>query len=86
MINLADTVVSSEDLKINWLFSDSDTRMTTIDFPRSDLIADDILEFKDYVVAHNIIVGDKQRAAVVGVKSAKIIYRTETKLDIDTDI
>lgn len=77
-----DTVTSSQDLKINWQFADDDTRLTTIDYPRSDLTAADVNSFKDFVVAKKIFVGDKAGADVVGVKSAKIRYATETKLDI----
>ena len=79
---MADTIKSANELKIEFGFYDNDTRTVSLPDPKSGLAKADILEVADFAVATHPIIGDKGGAAVVGINSAKIYEKTETKLDL----
>lgn len=79
---MADTVKSSNELKLEFGFYDNDTRTVTLENPRNDLTKADILDVANFAKSTNPIIGDKGGAHVVGINSAKIFEKTVTQLDL----
>ncbi len=79
---MADTVKSSNDLKMEFGFYDGDTRTVTLENPRPDLTAADIKAVGTLAKNTNPIIGDKGGARVVGINTAKIFEKTDYNLDL----
>lgn len=79
---MADTVTSSRELKLEYLFEDDDTRTTSLPYPKANLTATDINSTSAVLAATNAFVGDKNNADFVKIKSAKIVEQTRVKLDL----
>lgn len=79
---MADKVTSSNELKMVFSFYDNDTRTVSVENPRPDLTAADILEVGTLAKNTNPIIGDKGGARVIGISSAKIVEKTRTQLDL----
>ena len=79
---MADKITSSNELKMVFSFYDNDTRTVSIENPRSDLTAADIKEVGTLAKNTNPIIGDKGGAHVVGISSAKVVEKTNIKLDL----
>lgn len=79
---MADTVKSSADLKINWLFADGDTRMTTAPNPKTGLTAQEVQTVINNAVTNGLLVGDKAGAALSGVVQVYTENQTKTQLDL----
>ena len=79
---MADKVTSSNELKMVFSFYDNDTRTVSIENPRPDLTAADILEVGTLAKNTNPIIGDKGGARVIGISSAKVVEKTRTQLDL----
>ncbi len=79
---MADTIKSSNELKMEFGFYDNDTRTVTLENPKSTLAKADILSVAALAASTQPIIGDKGGAAVVGINSAKIYEKTVTQLDL----
>lgn len=82
---MADTLTSSNDLKMTWQFDDGDTRIQTIANPRSDLTATDIKNYRDFMAGKSAIIGDKTGAALsltVPMKEAYVEEKTKLAMEI----
>lgn len=79
---MADTIKSSNELKIEFGFADYDTRTVTLENPKNNLAKADIKGLETLAVNTKPIIGDKGGADVVGINRAKIYEKTETKLDL----
>ena len=77
-----DTIKSSSELKMEFGFEDDDTRLITLDNPRTDLTKEDILGVATLARNTQPIIGDKGGAAVTGINSAKIVDKTVYQLDL----
>lgn len=76
----ADTITSSDDLKVGLKFDDADTRIISIPNPKETLTANEIrTAFSDTSI---IFIGDKLGAACTGTYTAYRDQITRTKLDI----
>ena len=79
---MADTIKSSNELKLEAGFYDNDTRTITLDNPKTGLTKDDINDELFISAAKNVLVGDKAGAPFVGWKSAKVVEQTTVNLDL----
>ena len=79
---MADTVKSSNQLKLVAAFSDGDDRTIAVDDPKTGLTKDDINDELFISAAKNVLVGDKAGAPFVGWKSAKVVEQTTVNLDL----
>lgn len=79
---MADTIKSSNELKLEAGFYDNDTRMITLDNPKSGLTKADITAVGTLAASTQPIIGDKGSAAFVKFNSAKILEKTVTQLDL----
>jgi hypothetical protein len=79
---MADTIKSASELKLEAYFQDNDTRIITVDNPKSDLTAAQIKAVGVTMKTTNAILGDKGGADVMGFRTAKTITTTRTDLDL----
>ena len=79
---MADTIKSSNELKMEFGFYDGDTRTVTLDNPKPNLTATDIKAVGTLAKNSNPIIGDKGGARVVGINTAKIVEKTDYNLDL----
>lgn len=77
-----DTITSSSELKIQWEFTDGDTRVQSIKYPRYDLTDTEITSFATTTKNAKILIGDKTSAPLMGVQTAYILEKTTVSLDI----
>lgn len=77
---MADIVKTSKILALVAGFTDGDDRTLNLDNPVDGLTGTQITALNNY--AAGVLIGDKAQAAFKGFKSAKIINRTVTKLDL----
>lgn len=79
---MADTVTSSNELKLNYLFEDNDTRLTSLPNPVPNLTGAQINNVSDTLRATQAFVGDKTNAPFSKIISAKYVTQTRTILDL----
>lgn len=79
---MANTTKTTSAVKLEFKFSDNDTRTVSMDNPRAGLSKADILNVADIATLTGAIVGDKTGAAVVGINSAYTENTTVTTLDL----
>lgn len=77
---MADTIKTTNDLKILVGFVDEDDRTITINNPKTNLTWNDIANLES--AATNVLIGDKYAAKFSRVKTAKYVDTTITTLDI----
>lgn len=77
-----DTIKSSSDLKINWEFADGDTRLQKVPNPKNNLTTSDLKSLETLAVNSAVLIGDKNGAALTGIKSASIIDQSDYILDL----
>lgn len=79
---MADTVTTASTLTLTAGFSDGDDRVITLDNPKVNPAASDIISLGAFCRAHELLIGDKAGAAFTHFKTAKKQSRTVTKLDL----
>ena len=80
---MADTVKGTSALQLEFSFVDGDTRTVSIDHPNTSLnLGACAASIGSYVKDHNILLGDKTGADSKGLKTARLVNQTTTKLDI----
>ncbi len=79
---MADTVTSSRELKLDYLFTDGDTRLTTIADPRNNITAAEVNSTSSVLQATQAFVGDKNGAPFEKIRSARIVQTTRRQLDL----
>lgn len=77
---MADTIKTTNDLKVLVGFVDEDDRTITINNPKANLTWNDIASLES--AAANVLIGDKYAAKFSRVKIAKYVDTTITTLDI----
>jgi len=80
---MADTIKSSNELKMEFGFYDGDTRTVTLENPKPSLTANDIKAVATLAKNTQPIIGDKGGARVVGINSAKVFEKTDYNLDLN---
>ena len=87
---MADTIKSDESLHINWQFSDDDTRILRLEYPKISNLASlrsALKDYRDWTVKNQILIGDKAGASLsadsdTAIKYAYIHIATDTYLDL----
>lgn len=79
---MADTIKTASEVKYNFNFFDGDTRLVTMDNPRSDLTASDVKQLGAWAKINNPIIGDKGGASCTGIGEAYTVKKTTTNLDL----
>lgn len=79
---MADTVTSSNELKLVYDFTDGDTRTTSLTNPRTGLTMTDINTVSATLQATQAFVGDKDNAPFDKIGSAKYVQTTRRQLDL----
>ena len=77
-----DTATSTNELKIEYMFVDEDTRIQKIKNPRESLSKSDIEELNVWLQANNVVVGDKNGATFARIRKATKVETTKTELDL----
>lgn len=77
---MADVIKSSRTLQLVAGFNDGDDRTLNLENPINGISAANINALSTY--ASGVLIGDQNQAAFQGFKSAKVINRTVTKLDL----
>lgn len=89
---MSDTLKSELSLNINWQFSDDDTRMMRLEFPKIPpsislaSLRSAIKDYRDWTAGNQILVGDKEGAPFAdsdtAIKYAYIHIASNTYLDL----
>lgn len=79
---MADTVTSSRELKLDYRFTDLDTRTTSIPDPIDNITKTDIQTLAGVLAQTQAFVGDKNNAPFETITSAKVVEQTRTQLDL----
>lgn len=77
---MADKTTNTYELKLIAAFADEDDRTIRYPNPREDLAKADILALQTLAIP--VLIGDKYGATFTRFKSAKIVNKTETTLDL----
>lgn len=81
---MADTTTQSQELKIESMFVDGDTRTFNVKSPKSNISQNDIAELNTYMQTNNILVGDKYGGRFGKITQASIIDKTTVTLDLES--
>lgn len=79
---MADIVTSSENLKIENLFVDGDTRTITLKNPKQNISTSDITALNAFCQANNIIVGDRYGGTFARINEVRRVSETKLHLDL----
>lgn len=81
---MADTVSQSQELKIESMFVDGDTRTFNVKSPKSNISQSDIADLNTYMQTNNILVGDKYGGRFGKITQASTIDKTTVTLDLES--
>ena len=80
---MADKTTTTTTLNIIAGFADGDDRTINIDNPNTAInLGDAVYNLGEYAKTNQIILGDKAGAAFTGFKTAKLVTKTKTVLDL----
>ncbi len=79
---MADTFKTTNELKIETMFVDGDTRTFSLKNPRADIAQSDIASLNAFMQDTNIIVGDKYGGRFGKILKASTVEKTTVKLDL----
>lgn len=79
---MADTISSAEELKIENLFVDGDTRTITLKNPKATITTAEITALNALMQNSQIILGDKWGGAFGRIASVKRVTTERTKLEV----
>lgn len=79
---MADTTKTTYKVKLQASFDDGDTRIISLDNPRSGLTEADITALNTLATA--VLIGDKTGATFTGFIAAKYVEVTEVTIDLTT--
>lgn len=79
---MADVIKTVEELKLETLFEDEDTRTITLSNPRADISSSDIQALDNFMLTNEVIVGDKTGADFVKITKAKKVTTSTRTLDL----
>ena len=80
---MADTVSYSNELKIEALFVDGDTRTFSIKNPKANIAQSDISSLNTFMQTNNIIVGDKYGGRFGRISQASKVNKSTVTLDLE---
>lgn len=79
---MADTIATSQELKIDNLFVDGDTRVITLKNPKDNIETSQITALNALMQNSQIIIGDKWGGTFGRITSVKKVTTTRQKLEI----
>lgn len=82
---MADTTKTTEELKIETLFVDGDTRSFNVKNPKSEITSAQISSLNEYMQTNNILVGDKYGGRFGKILAATRVRKTQVNLDLSDD-
>lgn len=80
---MADTTSTTNELKIDSMFVDGDTRVFNIKNPKSNISATDIANLETLMQTSNVIIGDKYGGRFGRILTATKVNKSTTTLDLD---
>lgn len=81
---MADTLSQSQELKIETMFVDGDTRTFNVKSPKSNVSQSEIAALNTYMQTNNILVGDKYGGRFGKITTATTVDKTTVTLDLET--
>lgn len=81
---MADTSSTSQELKIETMFVDGDTRTFNVKNPKSNVSQSDIANLNTYMQTNNILIGDKYGGRFGKITKASTIDKTTVTLDLES--
>lgn len=78
----ADTVTSDSSLGVKFTFADDDNRTVNVPNPRLDITESEVAALDTWVIANNVVLGDKALANSTGIESATLTKTNRIKLDL----
>lgn len=81
---MADTSSHSQELKIETMFVDGDTRTFNVKNPKSNVSQSDIANLNTYMQTNNILVGDKYGGRFGKITQASTVDKTTVTLDLES--
>lgn len=81
---MADTVSQSNELKIEALFVDGDTRIMSVKNPKANISQSDIAALDTFMQTNNILVGDKYGGRFGRIDTASVVNKSTVNLDLET--
>lgn len=81
---MADTMTQSQELRIEVMFVDGDTRTFNIKDPKSNISQSDIAQLNTFMQANNILIGDKYGGRFGKTLLATTVDKTTMTLDLET--
>lgn len=82
---MADTATYSDELKIEALFVDGDTRTFSVKNPKATIGQANIAALNTYMQENNILVGDKYGGRFGRIQTAKKVKKTTVTLDLENN-
>lgn len=80
---MADKTTTTTTLNILAGFADGDDRTLLVDNPNTAInLGDAVYNLDEYAKTNQVILGDKAGAAFTGFKTAKLVTKTKTVLDL----
>lgn len=79
---MADSATASYYIQFEFGFNDGDSRKQNVPNPKNNITDSDVAALDTWMVANNIVIGDKYGASSTGVNSATIVETTKLKLDL----
>lgn len=81
---MADTVSYSNELKIETLFVDGDTRTFSVKNPKTTVTSSNISALNTFMQENNILVGDKYGGRFGRIQTAKKVNKSTVTLDLES--
>lgn len=81
---MADTYTTSNELKLEAMFVDGDTRTFNIKDPKTNISQADITALNAFMQTNNILVGDKYGGRFGRLTKASTVDKTTVNLDLET--
>ena len=81
---MADTVSYSNELKVEALFVDGDTRTMSVKNPKANIAQSDIASLNAFMQTNNILVGDKYGGRFGRINTASVVNKSTVNLDLET--
>lgn len=82
---MADTVAYSNELKMEALFVDGDTRTFSVKNPKANIAQSDIVSLNTMMQTNNILVGDKYGGRFGRLTSASKVNKITVTLDLEPE-
>lgn len=82
---MADTATYSDELKIEALFVDGDTRTFSVKNPKATIGQANIAALNTFMQENNILVGDKYGGRFGRIQTARKVNKTTVTLDLENN-